>query len=639
MSNKLLIKELSRVTTDGEVETLQFDVGVNLIIGESGTGKTVWLKMLDYLLGDRGTVEDALSSDLRLLEKYSAIQALLKIGEEEFRIERNWQNSGSRGKVKIGEDQFVLSSDFSSWILGKLEIPSVKFPKGNPYVNNWIELSFRILFRHIYRQERFWNDIADKQPEHEQHAAIAQFLGIAEQIFSQSFDSSISRGKELLKLESKKEQFEEILNNLTRSMTSVEDGSRITFATKDEIEQTILNIEMEIKALIDQRQMIIEENLNKINEVSKQRENLELEILSARQLLLLEAGEADVQIGELRARHGYFQELSQNISSEIIKLERAKAASIISDLKVTHCPSCDQEVKMISTNSSQCFLCHQTVPTAPEDFDNRLKFEVYQLTSEKKELSEMLDKYSSDIQFLMQKRKDISEKIIACDRKLVPLRQTLSGLTDERLSVVDAQRGRLEEKIENFKRLLLNFQYKNKILEEIDKLNHEISIFQVDVEEITGQINYETVCSTMEDGVMSYLNQLKKAYPKIWPHGRVHFRIDDRRFTFKVGDVNWTSISALNQEYFLLAYQYGLLSLSTDTRFHFPGILILDFPPQLGEDKKSQNALDYVVKPFISLCNKGNRPLMQVIFAGKTLSSMTNTSVNKLTEVWKSEDH
>src|SRR5688500_17380179 len=123
MSKKLFIKELLRVSSDGEVESLEFQNGVNLIIGESGTGKTVWLKMLDYLLGDRGTIEDALSSDLRLVEKYSAIQAIIRIGDEDFKIERNWHNPGSKGKVKIGEDHFVLSSDFSSWILDKLNIP------------------------------------------------------------------------------------------------------------------------------------------------------------------------------------------------------------------------------------------------------------------------------------------------------------------------------------------------------------------------------------------------------------------------------------------------------------------------------------------------------------------------------------
>jgi hypothetical protein len=638
MSRKIFIKELSRITTDGEIESLKFQKGVNLIIGESGTGKTVWLKMLDYLFGDRGTVEEALSSDLRLVEKYSAIQATINIGDDDFKIERNWHNPGAKGKIKIGEDQFVLSSDFSGWILEKLAVPQLKFPKGNPYVNNWVELSFRILYRHIYRQERFWNDIADKQPEHEQHAAIAQFLGIAEQIFSQSFDSSISASKELLKLESKKEQFEEILENLSRSMTSVEDENRIAFTTKDEIEQAIVSIEEEIETLISKRNDVLKENLANVNEQNKQRESLELEILSTRKGLLNDIEIVDTRIGELKARYSYFQELTQNVSNEITKLERSKVAGIISDLKVTHCPSCDQEVKASVVDQNHCFLCHQVIPSVDTQYGDRINFEVHQLTSERKELGEILTKYATDIQSLVQTRKDLSERVSIEDRKLVPLRQTLSGLTDERLSVIDSQRGRLEEKIENFKRLLGNFHYKEKLLAEIDRLNHEISVFDMDVEEKTSQINYETVCAAIEDGVNSYINQLKKSYPKIWPHGRVHFNIDERKFSFRVGDVNWTAISALNQEYFLLAYHYGLLSLSGSDKFNFPGLLVLDFPPQLGEDKKSQNALDYIVKPFISLCNKKGNDSLQVIFAGKTLSAIPNSSVNMLDKVWKSED-
>ena len=39
----------------------------------------------------------------------------------------------------------------------------------------WPELSFRTLLRHIYRQQRFWSDLADKQPEGDQHACLLHF--------------------------------------------------------------------------------------------------------------------------------------------------------------------------------------------------------------------------------------------------------------------------------------------------------------------------------------------------------------------------------------------------------------------------------------------------------------------------------
>jgi hypothetical protein len=68
----------------------------------------------------------------------------------------------------------------------KLGIPLLNFPKGNPMSGQtWPELSFRMLLRHIYRQQRFWIGITDQQPEGEQQACVLQFLGLAERLFTE----------------------------------------------------------------------------------------------------------------------------------------------------------------------------------------------------------------------------------------------------------------------------------------------------------------------------------------------------------------------------------------------------------------------------------------------------------------------
>ena len=101
----------------------------------------------------------------------------LVIGDERVRIERRWREAGAKTKIFV-DDNGMTARDFQQWLMGKLGIPLLNFPKGNPTSGQtWPELSFRMLLRHIYRQQRFWGDIADKQPEGEQHACILQFLG------------------------------------------------------------------------------------------------------------------------------------------------------------------------------------------------------------------------------------------------------------------------------------------------------------------------------------------------------------------------------------------------------------------------------------------------------------------------------
>ncbi|HMK07373.1 MAG TPA: hypothetical protein VK476_07580, partial [Flavobacterium sp.] len=104
-------------------------------------------------------------------------------------------------------------------------------------------------------------------------------------------------------------------------------------------------------------------------------------------------------------------------------------------------------------------------------------------------------------------------------------------------------------------------------------------------------------------------------------------------------DMIWTSVSALYQEYVLLAYHYGLLTLSNDAKFNFPGILIMDFPPQLGEEKIKLDTLDYIIKPFIDFCSRPENANIQVIFAGKAISDLPSTSINTLTNIWISSDN
>jgi len=50
-----VITSLRRLKADELPETLEFKPGVNLIVGEKDTGKTKWLSMLDFLLGDSGS--------------------------------------------------------------------------------------------------------------------------------------------------------------------------------------------------------------------------------------------------------------------------------------------------------------------------------------------------------------------------------------------------------------------------------------------------------------------------------------------------------------------------------------------------------------------------------------------------------
>ncbi|MDU6375587.1 MAG: hypothetical protein E6575_16100, partial [Bradyrhizobium sp.] len=161
----LCITRLERQLSIGNAETLAFAPGVNLIIGPPNTGKTKWLQTLDFLLGDPGENPFEGAEETGLAEKYEAAAAEFTLGSDVFRLQRKWREPGAKTKIFVG-DTPMPPREFQHWLMERLGIPLLNFPKGNPLSGQtWPELSFRMLLRHIYRQQRFWGDLADKQPE------------------------------------------------------------------------------------------------------------------------------------------------------------------------------------------------------------------------------------------------------------------------------------------------------------------------------------------------------------------------------------------------------------------------------------------------------------------------------------------
>ena len=209
--------------------------------------------MIDYLFGDIGKPEDAFGSDIS--EKYSSISAEILIGSKTFFIERKWKEHGLKGKILIN-DKLISATDFSDFLLSEIGIPQLHFPKGNPFSEkSWPELSWRMMLRHIYRQERFWTDLADKQPESEQHAVLTQLFGIAEKIFPQELGNIVNKRKELYILKAKKDQFQNIFDKITSDLISNKDSS--LFATPELLNEQISRSEYEIQKLIKERELLL----------------------------------------------------------------------------------------------------------------------------------------------------------------------------------------------------------------------------------------------------------------------------------------------------------------------------------------------------------------------------------------------
>lgn len=190
----LRIERLSRKTHAGVVETLNFRDGLNLVTGPPNAGKTQWVRMLDYLFADPEPFFNRFPREN--FAQYESIAADVRLGGESFQLERFLGLDGMKTKVEIDGTSHDLKG-FQHWLLEKLDYPTVRYPKGvSSLERTWPELSFRTLYRHIYRQQRFWSDLADRQTPIETSACILQFLDLAADVY----------GEDLQKLRSLRER-------------------------------------------------------------------------------------------------------------------------------------------------------------------------------------------------------------------------------------------------------------------------------------------------------------------------------------------------------------------------------------------------------------------------------------------------
>ncbi len=201
----LRIERIERQRKDGLPEYLALKPGLNLLVGPPNTGKSVWLRMIDYALGDPERFDQRF--DHALTHEYSEITASIIVGADCMTLTRRWWPQ------TIGPPSILVNSRpfparrFQRILLSKLGIPLLYFSRGSGSQEAPVELSWRMLMRHIHRQQRFWGDIADKQYPKEEGASILQFLGTAEQIFSSdkseaasiqhAIESAASEGKHI----------------------------------------------------------------------------------------------------------------------------------------------------------------------------------------------------------------------------------------------------------------------------------------------------------------------------------------------------------------------------------------------------------------------------------------------------------
>lgn len=630
----LSVGQIQRLLSNGNVETLDFEHGVNVLVGPPNAGKTKWLQTLDFLLGDPGDNPFEGSEEAGLSEKYEVAGLELSIGDETFWIERRWREAGAKTKVFVNDDA-MPAREFQQWLMEKIRIPLLHFPKGNPMSGQtWPELSFRMLLRHIYRQQRFWGDLADKQPEGEQHACILQFLGLAEKIFTEEYGELVTLKLQAERLKASHEHYGAALEALSGDMLSEHGLSLgVSAATVRAAEGRVV---AEINLLRDQRAELIESARDQA--VAPDGRSRVSELGEARVARVVASEKLRLKLDEGTERLADLNRYRAELTTEFGRLERAEEAGrILADLRITHCPACDQTVQQVRTLDHECFLCHQSIPEEPmveQLAAVRIKFERDRLVSEINEADELIAALRSELTRFQGEITTVQEQLRTIENELAPAREAISALVQEDVSALDVALGEASEKQRQIGRLSSAFAAGVEIIERVREIEKKIAPLQARVDEAGRTTDFETAAAELEEGINEYLVAIEKLKPGAWRHNPVRIDISRQSFSIKVGSRRWSAVlGGTDTLYFLMAYHYGLLSLSGKNGCHYPGISIIDVPGEFSgeaiEDKEN-----FIVQPFVDLLAREEYAGCQLIITGASFIGLDMVARRELRHVY-----
>lgn len=629
----LCIESVQRRLATGNVEMLVFEPGVNVLVGRPNTGKTKWLQTLDYLLGDAGGSPFEGSSEDHLSDKYDAASAAVVIGNERLVIERRWRETGAKTKVFVN-GAGMAAPDLQRLLMEKLGIPVLHFPRGNPMSGQtWPELSFRTLLRHIYRRQSSWASLAEQQPETEQHACLLQFLGLAERLYTQDYGALIKLKMQSERLRARRDQYGATLSELAGDVLT-DPGLQVA-VTQATVTQAEARFAAEVDRLRSDRTAFIEaardtaipsDRRGRVEQLGEQRSTL----LVALEGLKRQVANTSDRLADVRR---YRAELGE----EIDRMTRAEdAGALLADLRITHCPACDQPVFPTTHDHANCFLCHQHLPSEP-NIDGlgaaRVRFELDRLSGEFKEAESLLAVLQREASRLAGEVSSSEERLRSIEDELAPAKLAVSSLVQAEVSAIDMQLGQISERQRQVGRLKGALELGERLTEQIKDVEREIEPLQARVDEAARAADFGEAETKLADGMNEYLAALNALRPGVWGHSRVRVDITRSSFRIDVGVRRWSAaLGGTDTLYFLMAYQYGLLRLSDRPDCHYPGLAIIDVPGDFSgeavEDKEN-----FIVQPFIELLARDTYKGAQVIITGASFVSLEGAHRQRLTEV------
>ena len=286
---------------------------------------------------------------------------------------------------------------------------------------------------------------------------------------------------------------------------------------------------------------------------------------------------------------------------------------------------------------SKCFLCRRHLPLTSADTNmahERFAVGMLQLREESHEADDLQRDLQGRVDQLQRELRATADRLADVEADIQRARNPASTVFLEKVSQIDVEIGRLEERRKQWRRMKEALKRREDIAERIVDVQRGIARLDDTVERTSAAVDLASASDTLVDGMNDYLRLLNKFRTGAWSQSEIALSLRERQFRFTVGGEQWSSrLGGTLTLYFLLAYQFGLLRLSNTSPFNYPGMTVLDMPAELPDIEVS-DLENFVVEPFAALLKSDRMADCQVIVAGSSFGNLSGAHRIQLKDVF-----
>jgi hypothetical protein len=592
----LRIDLIQRVDIAGQIWDVNLEPGLNLLIGDPNTSKTTTLRIADFCLGDDDSAEGKFGRNVA--DEYAQFALQITANGQEHLLIRRVREPGQTRRVDV-DGQLMDTRGFNDWIAEALGWgPPVRIPRGlSAAATEEIPLTFRVLYRHLYRRWNSWTNFAYREEEYFRRAVVAFFLGVASDVYGGQQVEITKREQDLAALEQERRSLRTMLDRVVQQMAG---GFRETGITGlDSIGDARDEVTNQISEVRDQHQRLMDRMRGEPTYDAR----LDAALGDLHQQIGALAQEVH-EVGEtLEAQH----RLIATLDADVQRLVRARiATTTLGSIMVTNCPACHQAiVPLVETDSEErrCYVCHQVV--SPDLRERRLQLEERAIQNDKLELEQATEEIEQRLQDLTTQRQSLVAQREALQVRIEEERRELITPLLREAQQLQYRLGQLEQRKQSLERL-----------SQLQDYVSELDAKRATVEQRVAELKSTSAARAPRIGLIhtrtsrlaEFMNQFVNRLSIVGGIGGL-VSISDLDFEFYVGQPRWDqTLGGERLVLFLLAYHYAYLRLVQEEEIPHPGLVIFDNPFQ-------QDVLPHLVQEglqqFADLCQGDDR--LQVI--------------------------